>query len=131
MDYRSPAEDPHLIAEEVQWARVLACGDDRRGMALVYVQKFCTAVHEFEPAFRAGVLPETPEALAHVRARLLARLDYTHAVLKSGGLAEIDGVDRLLAIRAEINAAKSLAELMALTEPIHQLGHTLCEALEA
>ena len=128
MDYRSPSHDAHLAAEETQWARVLSSGDACRGMALVYIQKFCTAVHEFEPAWRAGVL--TAEALEHVRRRVLARLDYALAVLQSGGLSAIAGVEELAAIREKIAAATSLEEMIDLTEPIHQVNHVLCEALE-
>jgi hypothetical protein len=128
MDYRSPATDDHLRTEELQWARVLSGGDSRRGMALVAIQKFCTAVHEFEPAFRAGVLGAG--ALEHVRSRLLARLDHALDVLRCNGLGEIDGVGELQAIRTEVVGAKSLAALVGLAERIHAANHVLCEALE-
>ena len=52
MGYRSPSADTHMEAEDTQWVRRLSCGDACRGMALVYIQKFCTAVHEFELAYR-------------------------------------------------------------------------------
>jgi hypothetical protein len=95
----------------------------------VYIQKFCTAWHEFEPAFQAGVL--TDDALRHVRSRLLARLDYALAILQSSGLADSPGVDELVAARSDIQAAASLDTLLAMTERIHQINHVVCEGLEA
>ncbi len=128
MDYRSPSSDTHLVDEELQWARLLSGGDPRRSMALVYVQKFCTAVHEFEPAFRAGLLDDS--ALEHVRQRLVARLDYALLVMTANGLDGTPGLDDLRNIRQAMLAASSLADLMALTEPIHQVNHIVCEGLE-
>lgn len=128
MEYRSPADDTHLIDEERQWGRLLSGGDPRRGMALVYVQKFCTAVHEFEPAFRAALLDDS--ALEHVRDRLLARLDYALQVMAANELDRTAGLDELLAIRQALAAAPSLTTLIGLTDRIHEANHVVCEALE-
>ena len=56
VEYRTTIEDKHWREEEFQWARILAQGDSARGMVLLYLQKACTAFHEFEPAFQAGAL---------------------------------------------------------------------------
>jgi len=128
MPYNSPATDAHMRDEEQQWARVLARGDAARGMALVYVQKFCTAVHEFEPAYRAGALGD--DALQHVRARLLARLDYCLEVMDRNGLGLLPGTPGLRDLRRRIDRAASLKAIIDLTDAIHAANHVLCEALE-
>src|SRR5207244_543342 len=51
LNYKSTAVDPHWRDEEMQWARVLSSGDAARGMTIIFMQKLCTAFHEFEPAF--------------------------------------------------------------------------------
>jgi len=129
MPYQSPAQDAHMRDEEQQWARVLSRGDAARGMALVYVQKFCTAVHEFEPAWRAGALGE--EALEHVRARLLARLDYCLEVMDRNGLGLVPGAPGLRDLRRRVQEAPSMEALMDLADTIHAANHIVCEALEA
>ena len=54
IEYRTTVEDEHWRNEEFQWARILAQGHPARGMVLLYLQKACTAFHEFEPTFKAG-----------------------------------------------------------------------------
>lgn len=117
-----------MVDEEAQWARLLSRGDAWRGMALVYIQKFCTAVHEFEPAFRAGLLGDS--ALEHVRQRLLARLDYAVEVVNANGLSGTAGLDQLRVVRQSMLTARSLADLLSLTERIHHVNHAICEGLE-
>jgi hypothetical protein len=57
-EYRTTVEDEHWRNEEFQWARILAQGRPAKGMVLLYLQKACTAFHEFEPAFEARALDE-------------------------------------------------------------------------
>jgi hypothetical protein len=56
MEYKTTETSPHGRDEELQWVRLLSSGDPVKGMALVLIQKMCTAFHEFEPAWRAGAL---------------------------------------------------------------------------
>ena len=70
--YRTTVEDEHWRNEEFQWARILSEGHAARGMVLLYLQKACTAFHEFEPAFQAGALDAG--RLDFFRRRLASRL---------------------------------------------------------
>lgn len=128
MSYRSPARDDHLRNEEAQWARVLASGDPIRGMALVTIQKMCTAVHEFQPAAEAGALD--PAALDYVRGRMLARIDYALAVMHENGLGFLDGVAQLSRVRNKTDAAADMDSLAGLADELHDVAHTLCDSLE-
>jgi len=128
MDYRPTGTDPHWREEEVQWARILASGDPARGMALVLLQKACTAFHEFEPALEAGAMVEAKWTF--FRERLAGRVRLILVALEANGLDDLDGVDGLRRLLAAIEAAESARALADLTERMHRLGHTLCEALE-
>ncbi|MBN1422756.1 MAG: hypothetical protein JXP34_28530 [Planctomycetes bacterium] len=128
MDYRPTGTDPHWREEEVQWARILAMGDPARGMALVLLQKACTAFHEFEPALDAGALVE--EKAAFFRERLAGRVRLLLTALEANGLDGLAGVDDLRRLLEAIEAAESARALADLTDRMHGLGHTLCEALE-
>jgi len=126
--YRTTASSEHERLEEEQWARLLAAGSSRCGMALVFIQKLCTAFHEFEPAWRAGALTES--ALDHFRRRLAARATKVIAALDANDLARIAGYDELVALTTLIASAGSLRALADLADPIHDLNHRLCEELE-
>jgi len=129
MTYVSPSPDPHMQDEEQQWARIVATGNVARGMALVYVQKLCTAFHEYGPAHEAGILKS--DALPFVKQRLLARLDYVFAVCEKNGIASLGGLDDLQSLRAKVEAASRLDELLGMTEEVHQVNHRICDALAA
>ena len=128
IEYRTTIEDEHWRKEELQWARILAEGHPARGMVLLYLQKACTAFHEFEPAFQAGALDN--RHLDFFRQRLANRLQHLLTTMKNNGLDRLDGAPRLAEIRREVESAGSMKELAHLTEELHTAGHLLLDALE-
>jgi hypothetical protein len=128
MTYVPTSEGEHGRDEELQWARVVAHSDPARGVALIFIQKLCTAFHEFEPAWRAGALNIV--ALEHCQRRLAGRARRVLQLLEANNLGAIDGVDQLRLMVASIEAAGSLELLAALAEPVHDLNHRLTDALE-
>lgn len=126
--YQPVATDSHGLEEELQWARLLASGDPARGMALVTIQKLCTAFHEFAPAWENGAL--SPSSLDYFKARLIARTVRVLETLKTNGLGEIRGYAQLTALLRSIESAATLNALAALAEDIHQVNHILSDALE-
>ena len=98
-------------------------------MALVFIQKLCTAFHELGPAWEKGFLDERP--LAHFRARLAGRARRVVETLENNGLGMIDGVAELRQLLRTIESAGTMDELAGLAEEIHAVNHTLCDSLEA
>jgi len=129
IEYRTTVEDDHWRREEFQWARVLATGDAARGMVLLYLQKVCTAFHEFEPAFQAGSLDE--RRLDFFRQRLASRLRQLLTTMRNNDLDRLDGAVRLAEILQAIESAPTMEALAELAEALHAAGHTLLDALEA
>ena len=127
--YTPVSQSQHGQEEERQWARVVASGDPARGVALVFIQKLCTAFHEIAPAWHRGAL--NPTSLDYFRQRLAAREQVALQVLEANGLGEIDGVAQLRALLQATETAESLEELAALAEPVHAVSHALCDALES
>jgi len=127
--YTPISQSQHGQEEERQWARVVASGDPARGVALVFIQKLCTAFHEIAPAWHRGAL--SPTSLDYFRQRLAARERAVLQVLEANGLGGIQGISRLRALLRATEAAESLEELVALAEPIHVVSHALCDALES
>ena len=128
VEYRTTIEDPHWRQEEFQWARILAQGHPARGMVLLYLQKACTAFHEFEPAVKAGALDNT--RLDFFRRRLANRLNHLLTTMRNNGLDTLDGTPELIWILREVESAGSMEALAALTEELHTTGHVLLDALE-
>ncbi len=130
MPYVPTSEGAHGREEELQWARVVA-GDQQpaRGVALIFIQKLCTAFHEFEPAWQRGAL--NPESLDYFRGRLGARGRRVLQVLEANDLDGLDGSAQLRELQHLIQEARSLQALAELAEPVHAIAHTLAEALES
>ena len=128
VEYRTTVEDEHWRDEEFQWARVLATGNAARGMVLLYLQKACTAFHEFEPAFGAGALDDAQ--LDFFRQRLANRLRQLLITMRNNDLARLDGAARLEEVLRATESAPTMAVLAELTEELHATGHTLLDALE-
>jgi hypothetical protein len=126
--YVPTSTNVHGCEEELQWVRILQKGDPASGMALVVMQKLCTAFHEFDPAWRAGTLKEGQ--LEYFRGRLAGRARRVLDLLEKNGLSNLAGVAELRDVLAGIRSATSMGELANLAEPVHKIGHTLCEALE-
>jgi tRNA (cytidine/uridine-2'-O-)-methyltransferase len=126
-EWKTLETDRHVATEERQWASILAEGDPVLGMPLIFIQKMCAVVHEFEPAFRVGALCE--EALPHFRGRILARMRRLEASLRDNGLATLDGYDALLDLMRAAKSAGTLAALAGLAEQVHLLSHRLVDAM--
>jgi hypothetical protein len=126
--YRTTVEDEHWRNEEFQWARVLAEGNAAKGMVLLYLQKACTAFHEFEPAFRAGALDSS--RLDFFRRRLANRLGHLLTTMRNNGLDTLAGASEANEILRAVESARSMKDLAELTEKLHAAGHTLLDALE-
>lgn len=129
LEYRTTIEDEHWRNEELQWARILAEGHAARGMVLLYLQKACTAFHEFEPAYKAGVLEG--RRLDFFRRRLANRLQHLLTTMANNGLDTLDGAVELREILRQVESAGSMEALAVLTEELHTAGHVLLDALES
>src|SRR4030042_1842176 len=119
-EYRTTVEDEHWRNEEFQWARILAEGHAAKGMVLLYLQKACTAFHEFEPAFKAGALEAG--RLDFFRRRLANRLGHLLTTMRNNGLDALDGGFEVNRILEAVESAKSLEDLAELTERLHATG---------
>ena len=126
--YQSSADNDHERDEEYQWTRILAGGHPVAGMVLVFVQKLCTAFHEFDPAWRAGAISEND--VGFFRERLTRRIDKVLEILDDNGLADLPGRSDLAAMRQHVQEATTNAQLASQAEPVHMVNHTLCDALE-
>ena len=129
VEYRTTIEDEHWRNEELQWARILAAGRPAQGMVLLYLQKACTAFHEFEPAFQAGALDD--RHLDFFRQRLANRLRHLLTTMRNNDLDTLDGAVGLREILHQVESAGSMKALAALTEELHTTGHILLDALES
>ena len=129
IEYKTTVEDEHWRNEEFQWARLLSTGHAARAMVLLYLQKACTAFHEFEPAFRAGALNE--DQLDFFRRRLANRLRQLLTTMQNNGLDHLPGAAELGAILEAVESAETETALAELTETLHATGHVLLDALEA
>jgi hypothetical protein len=121
-------EDSHGRAEQLQWARILSSGDVARGMVLLFVQKLCTAFHEFEPAWRAGALHR--RSLPFCRERLAQRINTVLIVMKQNDLDTLTGFKALERLLHATETARTMDELANLCEDIHSVNHVICDSLE-
>lgn len=128
MEYQATATHPHGLDEELQWVRILSTGRPAEGMALLFIQKLCTAFHEFEPAWKVGALQEG--YLDHFRDRLAGRAIRVLKVLEKNNLAAVDGAKALAELVHMIESAETMADLASLTEKVHAINHRLCDSLE-
>jgi len=128
IEYKTTVADEHWRSEEFQWARILSSGNAAKGMVLLYIQKACTAFHEFEPALKQGALKE--EQVDFFRRRLAKRVAHILDTMKNNGLDKINGAADLDGILLAVESASTLDELAELTEKMHSANHTLLDSLE-
>jgi hypothetical protein len=128
VEYRTTIENEHWRNEEMQWARILSQGNPAKGMVLLYIQKACTAFHEFEPSFKAGAIK--PERVEFFKKRLAARVRHVLVTMENNGLDKIDGAVELSSILESIESAENSDELAEITERLHAVNHTLLDSLE-
>jgi len=126
--YKTTIADEHWRNEELQWARILSSGDPARGIVLLYIQKACTAFHEFEPAWKQGALKKGQ--VDFFRRRLAKRVRHVLVTMKNNGLDTINGAAELAEILRSIESAKTADELAELTEKVHAVNHLLLDSLE-
>ncbi|UCE46991.1 MAG: hypothetical protein JSW47_15440 [Phycisphaerales bacterium] len=126
--YKTTIENDHWREEEFQWSRILSGGKPAKGMVLLYIQKACTAFHEFEPAFKQGALKG--EQLDFFRRRLATRIGHVLTTMKNNSLDRIKGAAELEGILRSVETAKTLDELAELTEELHVVNHTISDSLE-
>jgi hypothetical protein len=127
-EYKTTVQDEHWRQEEFQWARVLSTGHAAKGMVLLYLQKACTAFHEFEPAFATEALDDN--RVGFFRDRLAGRLRQLLTTMENNKLGRINGAEQLREILRAVESAETLGALAELTEELHQTGHVLLDALE-
>ena len=128
VEYKTTITDEHWRDEEFQWARILSEGNPAKGMVLLYIQKACTAFHEFEPAYKAGALKSGQ--IEFFRRRLVKRIEHVLVTMKNNGLDTINGAAELEELLRCVESAKGEDELAELTEKIHAVNHTLLDSLE-
>ena len=126
--YKTTIEDKHWREEEMQWARILSQGNPAKGMVLLYIQKACTAFHEFEPAFKAATIK--PVQVDFFKKRLAARVKHVLVTMQNNALDKINGAAELMGILKSIESAETADYLAALTEKLHAVNHTLLDSLE-
>jgi hypothetical protein len=127
-DYKTTITDEHWREEEFQWARILSLGKPAKGMVLLYIQKACTAFHEFEPAWKHGALKHNQ--VDFFRQRLAKRIRHVLVTMKNNGLDKINGAAELAEILRSVESAKTADELADLTEKVHAVNHLLLDSLE-
>jgi hypothetical protein len=128
VEYKTTVTDEHWRDEEFQWARILSQGNPAKGMVLLYVQKACTAFHEFEPALKACAV--RPEQVEFFRRRLAARVKRVLVTMQNNALDKINGAAELGGILESIESAETAEKLAELTEELHAVNHTLLNSLE-
>ena len=128
LKYNTTIEDEHWRNEEFQWARILSSGEPAKGMVLLYIQKACTAFHEFEPAWKQGALRQGQ--IDFFRRRLAKRVRHVLVTMKNNGLDKIKGAAEMEEILRTIQSAKTADELAELTEKVHDVNHLLLDSLE-
>lgn len=128
INYRTTIEDEHWRNEEFQWARILSSGNPAKGMVLLYIQKACTAFHEFEPAWKEGTLKQGQ--VEFFRQQLSKRVRHVLVTMKNNGLDKIKGSAELTEVLHLIESAGNEDELASLTEKVHEVNHLLLDSLE-
>ncbi len=128
VEYKTTITDEHWRKEEFQWARILSEGNPAKGMVLLYIQKACTAFHEFEPAWKAGAIK--PGQVDFFRRRLAARVRHVLVTMQNNALDKINGAVELSGILGSIESAETADELAEITEKLHAVNHTLLDSLE-
>ena len=126
--YKTTVEDEHWRNEEFQWVRILESGGPLKGMVLLYLQKACTAFHEYQPALAAGVLGA--DSLAFFRGRLADRIGHVLVTMRNNGLDALNGASELKALLRRVESAETLEALADLGDRLHELSHLLLDSLE-
>lgn len=115
--------------EERLWARILSEGDSAKGMSLVFIQKLCTASHEFESLCQKSILDKN--SLNVARERLSNRIQAVLIIMKNNKLDSSKGYENLIDLSDSLATINSTKELETLLGEIHKTTHKLSESLES
>jgi hypothetical protein len=129
VEYKTTVADKHWRDEEYQWARILSTGHAAKGMVLLYIQKACTAFHEFEPAWKHGAIGQGH--IEFLRRRMANRVRQVLVTMENNSLDRINGMTELHKILSCIESTQTEDELATLTERLHMVNHVLLDSLEA
>ena len=121
------ADNRHEREEELQWANIAACDSVPAIMLLLFVQKLCTAMHEYGPAHAAGLLQA--DAWPFTKKRVLARIKKVIQVASGNGLSSTPGIRELETLRKSIESMETMPDLNDLAEQVHQINHRICDHL--
>jgi hypothetical protein len=118
----------HDGEEERLWARILSKGDSSRSMSLLFIQKLCTATHEFEAFFQNNILDQ--HSVSFVRERLSNRIQTVLITLENNNLYSIEGRECLASLSDTLMNINSMQEFEHFLPEIHKVTHLLSESLE-
>jgi hypothetical protein len=82
--------------EERLWARILSEGDSAKGMSLLFIQKLCTASHEFQALCQKNIVDESLMKVA--LERISSRIQTVLIIMKNNGLNSSSGYENLLSL---------------------------------
>lgn len=126
--YKTTEKDADRREELLQNARIFSTGNPAVGMLLLFTEKECTAIHEFEPAWRAGALKENH--LDFFRNRLASRIRQVLVTMENNNLDTVNGAADLAKLLRSVESAKTMDELANLVEKIHAVNDTIRDSLE-
>lgn len=127
MTYISSATDQHEFIEEHDWVEIISSGPETYCMLLIFVQKLCTAFHEYGPAYQAGII--NPQDWTFVCDRLANRISKVIKVAYDNNLGELKGIDELRVVLQNLLANPEMPDLMELAEEVHQITHHIYDEL--
>ena len=126
--YKTTEKDADRRDELLQNARIFSRGNAAVGMVLLFMEKECTAIHEFGPAWKEGALRE--EHRAFFRARLAARIRKVLETMENNKLDTISGAADLAKLLESVESVKTMDELSELGEKIHAVNDIIRDSLE-
>lgn len=127
MYYFSSETNQHEFDEEHDWVKILSKGPATYGMLLIFVQKLCTAFHEYGPAAEAGAI--APEKWPFIRERLIKRTAKVIEAAEDNRLEHLKGIAELKELIEQLKDTAVMPDLMELAEEVHQINHHICEEL--
>lgn len=126
--YEVPHRNAHQYDEEGQWLRIVGDANPTKAMILIFIQKLCAAFHELGPACEMEAIKS--EEIDYIKARLGARTEAVLERLRLNGIGKISGAAELAGMLDRLKSASSPAQIILMSEEVHLINHTLCDALE-
>lgn len=128
MKYVSSEDNKHEYDEEFDWAKILESGPVAHGMLLIFVQKLCTAFHEYGPLDHQGTFEA--DDWSFISDRLAKRIDKVIEVAEDNGLGFLKGIGELKGVLETVGNLDDFPDLMELAEEVHQINHHICDELK-